>query len=80
MYKPAKQTNGDNLMKQPSKQGSNTNEDKKNLHRLSGYDESETNYLIQCYKNSFYLGFVGELHGIESKNLKSANRSSEITD
>lgn len=53
---------------------------KKNLHRLSGYDESETNYLIQCYKNSFYLGFVGELHGIESKNLKSANRSSEITD
>lgn len=34
---------------------------KKNLaHRVSGYDESESNYLIQCYKNSFYLGSVGE--------------------
>lgn len=34
---------------------------KKNLaHRVSGYDESETNYLIQRYKNRFYLGFVGE--------------------
>uniref|UniRef100_A0A8W8JFT3 Uncharacterized protein n=1 Tax=Magallana gigas TaxID=29159 RepID=A0A8W8JFT3_MAGGI len=33
-----------------------------------GYDETDTNYLM----NGFSLSFVGECHGVESQNLRSA--------
>lgn len=49
-------------------------------HWLFGYDESETNYLIQGFKIGFYLGFVGEYAGIESKILNSAHIQPKIID
>lgn len=47
---------------------------------LSGYDEDETYFLVQGFTNGFYLGFVGECPGIESKNLNSALTKPEIID
>lgn len=49
-------------------------------HWLSGYDEDETNFLVQGFSKGFYLGFVGECPGIESKNLNSALTRPEIID
>lgn len=39
---------------------------------LSGYDKTDTNYLINVFSNGFSLGFVGECPGVESQNLRSA--------
>lgn len=78
------QTQGDNLIQQkqtlhPSK-GPTPIKVNKHAHWLSGYDESETNYLMQGFKNGFYVGFVGKCPGIESKNLNSAHMQPEIID
>lgn len=47
---------------------------------LSGYDETETNYLINGFSNGFSLGFVGECPGVESQNLRSAFICPDIID